>query len=147
MTKCSTNNQYRSTQVSTADRVKIISLLYDGAINFLNQSKIKIQESDLKSKGIYLTKASRIVSELNNALNPEIDRELTSNIERLYEFINFKILEANMKNNPDFIDESIKILKMLKEGWDELSAQQEKNLNLKNTLNNSSQTSSLTLTI
>ena len=133
MVKNSSSNQYRSTQISTADRVKIISLLYEGAINFLNQSKIKIQEHDLKSKGVYLTKASRIVSELNSALDPTIDKELTSHLQRLYEFINFKILEANMSNNPVFIDESIKILKMLKEGWDELSEVEEKDMKLNST--------------
>lgn len=147
MVKYSSNNQYRSTQISTADRIKIISLLYDGAINFLNQSKIKMQEHDLKSKGVYLTKASRIVSELNGALNTNIDKELTSNLQRLYEFVNLKILEANMNNNPASIDDSIKILKTLKEGWDEMSEVEEKNMKLSSNFSNTNQTSTLTLTI
>ncbi|RMF92377.1 MAG: flagellar export chaperone FliS [Candidatus Schekmanbacteria bacterium] len=147
MTKNASGSQYRVTQISTSNRIKTISLLYEGAINFLNQSKIKMQEHDYKSKGIYLSKASRIVSELSNALDPTVNKELTRELERLYEFINFKILEANMKNNPAFIDESIKILKTIKEGWDKLSEIEENKRKFSDSLDSVNQKGILSLTI
>lgn len=120
MTTLAHQNKYKSTQISTASSVKIIVLLYDGAINFLEQSKIKIKERDFKLKGVYLSKASRIVAELNSALDAKVDKKLVENLQSLYEFVNYQILQANLKNEIVFIDNAINILKTIKESWDKV---------------------------
>ncbi|MBI5373960.1 MAG: flagellar export chaperone FliS [Candidatus Schekmanbacteria bacterium] len=120
MTTLANQNKYKSTQISTASSVKIIVLLYDGAINFLEQGKIKIKERDFKLKGVYLSKASRIVAELNSALDEKVDKKLVENLQSLYEFVNYQILQANLKNEIVFIDNAINILKTIKESWDKV---------------------------
>jgi len=120
MTTLANQNKYKSTQISTASSVKIIVLLYDGAINFLEQSKIKIKERDFKLKGVYLSKASRIVAELNSALDEKVDKKLVENLQSLYEFVNYQILQANLKNEIVFIDNAINILRTIKESWDKV---------------------------
>ena len=50
-------NLYEETNVTTQDKGKIVVMLYDGAIKFLNQAINAIQRNDDEAKGQYILKA------------------------------------------------------------------------------------------
>ncbi len=72
--------QYAATQVSTADRLQLVVMLYEGAISFLRQAKEKMALKDATGKGLYLGKALDIIAELNASLNFQEGGEIAANL-------------------------------------------------------------------
>ena len=90
---------YRKTTVDTSDNVRLVSLLFDGAVNFLKVARGKMEQHDIAGKGIYLGKVTAIVGELNSSLNMEQGGEIARNLRRLYDFVLDRLLKANLKND------------------------------------------------
>ncbi len=117
--------QYKHTEVVTSDRTRLVVMLYEGAINFLEIAKDKMTESDIAGKALYLDKSTAIISELSCALDMKAGGEIATNLERLYDFMVAQISEANMRNDKCPINVVIKLLKTLKEGWEGVLKQEQ----------------------
>jgi flagellar protein FliS len=109
---------YRTNQVMTADPGSILLLLYQGAIDFLRQAKSGMEKKDMAGKGLYINKALAILSELLASLNFEIGGEVARNLEGLYLFMLNHITNANVRNDPQLLEEALSLLITLKEGWE-----------------------------
>ena len=114
---------YNQINYTTSNPVKIIMMLYDGAINFLNKAIQYAEHGDIKNKNIYANKARDIIEELNNSLNEEAGQELAQHLRRLYFFMNRHLMKANWKNDTRGFKEVIELLSSLKEAWKDVHDQ------------------------
>ena len=112
---------YQKVQVTTADRLKLVVMLYDGAISYLKNAIKYLEENDMAGKGIYISKAQDIIDELNNSLNLNEGGEIASTLRKIYNFLYFYLVKANLKKDVKMIQEVIDILSTLREAWDEIS--------------------------
>jgi flagellar protein FliS len=110
-------NQYKRTEVATADQGKLILMMYDGAIKFVEIAKNKLRENDMAGKGIYISKAQGIISELMASLNMEGGGEIALSLEKLYAFMNRQLRIANVNKDIKPLDIVLKILKELRDAW------------------------------
>jgi len=110
-------SEYRKTEVNTADKVRLVIMLYDGAINFLKIAKNRLHQKDIAGKGLYIAKTTAIVGELSSALDMEAGGEIAKNLRNLYTYILSRLLDANLKNDLAALGEVEKILLTLSEGW------------------------------
>ena len=110
-------NQYKTTQVNTADQGNLVLMMYDGAIRFVEIAKKKLQENDIAGKGVYISKAEAVISELMASLNMEQGGEIASSLEKLYAFMNRQLRIANVNKDIKPLDIVLKILGELKEAW------------------------------
>jgi flagellar protein FliS len=115
---------YRKTTVDTSDNVRLVSLLFDGAVNFLKVARGKMEKQDTAGKGIYIGKVTAIVGELTSSLNMEEGGEVARNLRRLYDFVLDRLLKANLKNDMVALGEAEKVLDMLRQGWKEMERNQ-----------------------
>ncbi len=106
---------YKKAQVQTADQGKLILMCYDGAINFLKQAKLNMQDN--KESGTLLNKAQNIIWELTNSLNHDAG-EIAYNLDALYNYMIRRIIDAEYQNSTDAIDEVIQHLCEIKESWE-----------------------------
>lgn len=126
-------SRYKEANVKTTDRVKIISMLYDGAINYLRIAKEKMKEDDAAGKGYYIGKVTSIVGELSVSLNMEAG-EIAQNMRRLYDFVLDRLLYANLKNDLKAFEEAERILDVLRVAWKEMEtglSNSDKTMNIK----------------
>ncbi|HHN63795.1 MAG TPA: flagellar export chaperone FliS [Nitrospirae bacterium] len=119
------NTAYKTTEINTADRVRIISLMYDGAVNFINLAKEKLLEGDVAGKGLYTGKATAIIGELASSLNMEAGGEIAKNLKMLYDYILDRLLYANLNSDKNSYDEAIRVLNIIREGWKEMEKKQQ----------------------
>lgn len=117
--------QYKKTAANTGSRGRILLMLYDGAIRFLEQSKVAMEQNRPDLKGARLTRAHAIISELNVTLDHEVAPELCQNLAALYRFMLDEITEANRHNDPQKITDVIELLTGLREAWDVAVSQTE----------------------
>ncbi len=115
---------YRKATVDTSDNVRLVSLLFDGAVNFLKVARGKMEQRDIAGKGIYLGKVTAIVGELNNSLDMEQGGEIARNLRRLYDFVLDRLLKANLKNDQGALNEAERVLETLRSGWKEMEMKQ-----------------------
>ena len=112
-------NQYRKTQVNTVDRGRLIVLLYEGAINFLNKAENCLQEDDIVGANNLLNRAQDIIDELNAALNMDLGGEIAQNLRRLYLFMGDQLVQAKVRASADPIKEVVRMLSSLNQAWRE----------------------------
>jgi flagellar secretion chaperone FliS len=108
---------YTEHAVVTQSPGRLIVMLYDGAIKFLNQAIAEIEAGKMGEKGKSIVKAMHIIQELDLALNREGGGEIAEGLEGLYDFMCRHLGEANVKRDPNRIREVIRILEDLNDGW------------------------------
>lgn len=109
---------YLHQTVMTASPEKLVVLLYDNALRQMETARVGIENKEVARAGEALSKAFAIVSELRTSLDPEKGGEIAENLDRLYDFIQDRLVKANRERSLESMDEAIKIFKVLKEGWD-----------------------------
>lgn len=107
------------TEVSEADRIKTIAMLYDGAANFTRVARKKLETGDTTGKSLYLGKTSAIVSELSRSLNME-GGDVSRNLKKLYDFMLSSLHKADVKNDIKAIEDVEKVIEILRSAWKEM---------------------------
>ena len=108
---------YQKVDIETTDSLQLVVMLYEGAINFLEQAKLRVAENQPGEKGILIDKVIAIVSELQGSLNVTRGGDVARALDGLYTYIISRLLEANSNNDPNSIDEILGHLRTLKEAW------------------------------
>ncbi len=121
--------QQVSTQsgVAYASPHRLIQMLMEGAFERIATAKGCIQRQDIPGKGEQIGKAIDIIGGLREALNLEAGGELAANLEALYEFMQRRLLEANLRSDVAILDEVADLLRPIKEGWDAIGNSPEAN--------------------
>jgi len=111
---------YRKHAISTQEPGRLLVMLYDGALRFLDIAEEKLEAGDDKAKWVYIGKAQDIVAELNNSLNMEAGGELAHNLRALYHYIHRELSVANAERDVQKIRECREILEELMDGWKQI---------------------------
>jgi flagellar protein FliS len=110
--------KYKKTGVTTASGGKLILMLYDGAIRFLNQSLEGLKEKKYDVVNNNIIKAQNILTELMLSLNMNVG-EIAENLYSLYDYMNRRLIEANIKKEGEIVKEVLGMLTDLRATWDE----------------------------
>ncbi|MEM9190695.1 MAG: flagellar export chaperone FliS [Myxococcota bacterium] len=113
--------QYKTTRVQTASPVQIVVQLYDGSIRFMRQAVEAIEDGKPSVKGELLGKAHAIVGELQATLDTSQAPELCAELERLYEFVLYRITQCTMTSDPAVLVPAIEVMQELRGAWSELA--------------------------
>ena len=112
---------YRETATLTAPPGQIVLMLFEGAIRSLERSLPGFTNSDPAESNMIihnnLQRAQDIIRELNGALNMEQGGEFAANMRRLYDYLERRIWESNLKKNSTGVGESIRHLTVLRDAW------------------------------
>lgn len=111
--------QYKKQQIETASPEEVLIMLYDGAIRFLNVAKKAVEERNIEKSHKNLIKAQDIILEFMNSLDMEMGGEIATNLYRLYEYLHYRLVQANIKKDVAMIDEVLDHLRSLKTTWEE----------------------------
>lgn len=111
--------QYKAQEIQTASQEEILILLYDGAIRFLKIAKKAMGSKDIEKSHNHLIKTQRIITEFMMSLDMEIGGELAQNLYRLYDYLHYRLVQANIKKDTGMVDEVIDHLIDLRATWKE----------------------------
>jgi len=111
------SNHYRNNQILTASQEQILLLLYDGAIRFALQGREAIERKDYEVIYDKLSRAQRIVLEMQAGLRHEVNPELCDRMSALYNFIHRKLVSGSVNRSTSDIDDALKILRIERETW------------------------------
>ncbi len=117
--------QYKSvnTQVQALDASphRLIQMLLEGGLARLAQARGAMERGDVGKKGELIGQAISIIGGLREGLNLELGGEIAANLDKLYEFMAMRLLEANLHNDLTAIEEVSGMLRNVKAGWDAIA--------------------------
>ena len=108
---------YQSNSVTTALPQDLTLMLYEGLIKFAMMAKRNIEQGNIQDKNTYIQKAQAIIMELQLTLNKSIS--LSTDLNNLYDYMQGRLIDANIKNDVTAIDEVIGFAEEFRETWKE----------------------------
>jgi len=107
--------------VTAAGPVKLISMLYQGALLAIANARNGILRKDIPAKGAAISKAIAIIGEgLNASLDKKVGGDLAQNLSSLCDYMVMRLVAANLKNDMAALDEVARLLSDLKSAWDNI---------------------------
>lgn len=109
--------KYKQTQVISASREKLLLMMYEGAIKFTKRAIVAAEEKNIPERCAAIGRAYDIIMELNNTLDHNVGGEISRNLEQLYMFMTDQYTKANINGTVEPLQNALKILETLYEGW------------------------------
>lgn len=111
-------NMGTRTEVESASKHRLIQMLMEGALARIIKAKTYIKSGDVQLKGEFISMAISIIGGLRDSLDHKAGAEIAANLDRLYEYMSTRLLEANVKNDIAILDEVYELLSEIKSAWD-----------------------------
>ena len=108
--------------IEDASPHRLIQMLMQGCLQRIAEAKGAMRRKDIPAKGTAIGKAIDIVAGLQGSLNMQVGSDLPRQLEALYDYMQRRLLEANLKNNEAALDEVVDLMRKIKEGWDGIEA-------------------------
>ena len=109
--------QYQTNNITTATPEKLMVMLFDGAIQFLQKAKTAIEEKNLQERASNIEGARKIIRELMRTIDLENGNDVSKSLFRLYNRMAMKLIKANVSKNIDLIDEVLEDLSNIRWGF------------------------------
>lgn len=109
--------QYQTNNITTATPEKLMIMLFDGAIQFLQKAKNAIEEKNMQERFANIESARKIVRELMRTIDLDNGNDVSKSLFRLYNKMAMKLIKANVSKNTQLIDEVIEDLINIRWGF------------------------------
>lgn len=109
------------TSVAAARPIDLVVMLYEGAGEGLTKAIAAMQAGNIAAKGEAITRVIRIIDEGLKAALDERGGELTAQLRELYDYMNRRLLQGSLKNDPAALEEVRGLLNELKGAWGEIA--------------------------
>ncbi|WP_338849041.1 flagellar export chaperone FliS [Massilia sp. W12] len=109
------------TGVAAATPHRLVIMLYEGAMVAIAQAIAHMKAGNIPAKGQAISKAVMIIeSGLRASLDKKAGQEIAQSLDSLYEYMGNRLLLANLRNQPEILEEVHRLLTELKTAWDQI---------------------------
>ena len=108
---------YQKSEIETADRGKLLLLVYDHCIKWCHKASEAMVSGDIEQRTKAIFKVQDGITELICALDFEKGGEIAKNLHGLYDFYNRHLAEANLKNLEKNVEQVREMLESLRGAW------------------------------
>lgn len=109
--------QYQTSNITTATPEKLMILLFDGALQFLQKARIAILENNMKEKAENIDGARKIIREFMRTIDLENGNTVAKQLFRLYNKMAMNLIKANVLRKVELIDEVIQDMTNIRWGF------------------------------
>lgn len=109
---------YLRNQYETASPAELTLQLYNGAIRFLGQAREAIERQEIETANDRLHRTQDIIQELMLTLDTSVN--VGRQLEALYDYMLFRLTQANVKKDAAVVEEVTGLLTELRDAWKEV---------------------------
>ena len=110
--------QYNNSKILTASPAELTLMLYEGAIKFGNIAITAMKEKDVPKAHTNIIKVQRIITEFRSSLDRNYP--VAQDFDNIYVYLLQRLLQANVKKDPEIMEEVVGHLRTLRETWVEV---------------------------
>jgi len=108
-------NAYKTQQIMTASPEQLTLLLYNGAIRFVDEAVRALEEGEREKSHKANLRAQDIIHELMATL--DMQYEISQNWYKLYDYIDYRLVQGNIKQDKEQLLEARQMLAELRDTW------------------------------
>ena len=97
--------------------MELIHILYQAAVQAVDEAVVALHSGDILSRGHSVTKAIEILSELRASLRRDVQEEYSNTLEELYDYMQQQLIRAHRDQSEPILQEVSRLLNTLLEGW------------------------------
>jgi flagellar secretion chaperone FliS len=106
-----------ATSVAEASPHRLIELLLQNTLDRIAVAKGHMLREEISEKGSLIGDAISLIDGLRLGLNKQQGGDIAQNLEDLYDYVQRRLVEANVKNDAAMLDEVAALLGQIKEAW------------------------------
>jgi len=125
--------QYRSVRnhglVAEASPTRLVQIMYEQILAHLataqgcmGRIQGNLPLAEVRAKCAAMSKALRLLSQLDATLNMEKGGQVAANLRNLYGYMMNRLTQANVVNDPALVAEVATLVTTIKRGWDQIVA-------------------------
>jgi flagellar secretion chaperone FliS len=107
--------------VETATPHRLIQMLMEGAHDRIAAARGNMERGAIAEKGMQISWAISIIDGLRVSLDKSVGGEVAQNLDDLYQYMTRRLAEANLKNEPSYLDEVAGLLRQIKGAWEAIA--------------------------
>lgn len=107
--------QYQQNTINTSTPQELTLMLYNGLVRFLKLAQQGIEEKNIEKANNNIIKAENIITEFMCTL--DMQYEVSKSLFTLYEYMNRRLLEANIKKDKAIVEEITGYAEELRDTW------------------------------
>lgn len=123
-------NQYRKVQsqsaITDASPHMLISMLFRGALDNIAVARGAIDRGQAALKGEKIGRAIDIIDNLRSSLDMSVGGEVAQNLKDLYDYMEGRLLTANLENSTAALEEVASLLGEIAQGWNAMPEEYKK---------------------
>lgn len=109
------------TGVMAASPHRLTAMLFEGAMVALSTATLQMKAGNIAGKGQAISKAIMIIDGgLRASLDLKTGGSIGASLDALYEYMSGRLLTANLKNQPEGVEEVQRLLGELKLAWEQI---------------------------
>ncbi|MEN6414826.1 MAG: flagellar export chaperone FliS [Veillonellales bacterium] len=108
-------NAYKRQQILTASPEELTLLLYNGALRFVHESITAMEQGQREKSSNANLRAQEIVREFMATL--DMKYELSKTWMRLYDYIEYCLIQGNIKQDKEKLEQARHTLQELRDAW------------------------------
>jgi flagellar protein FliS len=110
-------NRYLEAEVLNADPLKLVRMLYRGAIEATGEARRHLAAGEIRERSLEIMRAWKILHELAQSLDHQRGGEISLALARLYAYMQRRLMEANARQADAPLAEVELLLGTLCEAW------------------------------
>src|SRR5580658_4155214 len=117
MTPSDIRKEYISSRVTSATPMELTRLLYEGAVQSVEEAVAAHRAGDILARGNAVTKTVQILGELRFALRREVNPQYCDTLAGLYGYLQRRLIQAHAEKSDSMLREVQALIQTLLEGW------------------------------
>jgi flagellar protein FliS len=109
-----------SSAVEEASPHRLIQMLMEGALARIAAAIGHLERGEVTDKGRNIGLAISIIGGLQASLDQDRGGEVAGSLDRLYDYLTRRLVEANVSNDRAALEEAHRLVGTLKSAWDEV---------------------------
>jgi flagellar protein FliS len=117
MTPTNPRREYLSSRVAAATPVELTRMLYEGAVQAVQEALAAHRAGDILARGNAVTKAVEILGELRFSLRRDVAPQYCDTLSGLYGYLQTRLIQAHAEKSESMLQEVRQLIQTLLEGW------------------------------
>ena len=117
MTPTNPHKEYLSSRVAAATPVELTRMLYEGAVQAVQEALTAHRAGDILARGNAVTKAVQILGELRFSLRRDVAPQYCDTLGGLYGYIQNRLIQAHAEKSESMLKEVQQLIQTLLDGW------------------------------
>jgi len=109
--------EYQSNRIQTASPLELIRILYEAAVQAVDEALAALNSGDILKRGQAVNKAIAILSELRMSLRNDVHAEYCGTLAGLYGYMQQQLIRAHAEKSENLLQEVARLLRTLLDGW------------------------------